>query len=105
MWGYFVGFYFIYNNHTHTVFLQVKAATKKIANAFAISGPFNIQFLVRGNDVLVRALMTVGGNQTLLWIAWCVVPVVPGTEALWQSQLWVSNLPCLVVCGSPVPSL
>ncbi|KAM6348489.1 carbamoyl-phosphate synthase [ammonia], mitochondrial [Alca torda] len=32
---------------------KVKAATKKIANAFAISGPFNIQFLVRGNDVLV----------------------------------------------------
>uniref|UniRef100_A0A8C3JEF9 carbamoyl-phosphate synthase (ammonia) n=1 Tax=Calidris pygmaea TaxID=425635 RepID=A0A8C3JEF9_9CHAR len=32
---------------------KVKMATKKIANAFAISGPFNIQFLVRGNDVLV----------------------------------------------------
>ncbi|NWI87358.1 CPSM synthase, partial [Pitta sordida] len=32
---------------------KVKAATKKIAKAFAISGPFNIQFLVRGNDVLV----------------------------------------------------
>ncbi|XP_064019992.1 carbamoyl-phosphate synthase [ammonia], mitochondrial [Pogoniulus pusillus] len=32
---------------------KVKAATKRIANAFAISGPFNIQFLVRGNDVLV----------------------------------------------------
>ncbi|NXS63689.1 CPSM synthase, partial [Brachypteracias leptosomus] len=32
---------------------KVKAATKKIASAFAISGPFNIQFLVRGNDVLV----------------------------------------------------
>ncbi|KAM6268889.1 carbamoyl-phosphate synthase [ammonia], mitochondrial isoform 2-T3 [Porphyrio hochstetteri] len=32
---------------------KVKAATKKIANAFAISGPFNIQFLVQGNDVLV----------------------------------------------------
>ncbi|XP_006022338.2 carbamoyl-phosphate synthase [ammonia], mitochondrial isoform X1 [Alligator sinensis] len=32
---------------------KVKAATKKIANAFAISGPFNIQFLVRGNNVLV----------------------------------------------------
>ncbi|GAB0191795.1 carbamoyl-phosphate synthase, mitochondrial [Grus japonensis] len=32
---------------------KVKAATKKIANAFVISGPFNIQFLVRGNDVLV----------------------------------------------------
>nr|XP_021142325.1 carbamoyl-phosphate synthase [ammonia], mitochondrial isoform X3 [Columba livia] len=32
---------------------KVKAATKKIAKAFAITGPFNIQFLVRGNDVLV----------------------------------------------------
>ncbi|XP_075463310.1 carbamoyl-phosphate synthase [ammonia], mitochondrial isoform X2 [Ascaphus truei] len=32
---------------------KVKIATKKIANAFAISGPFNVQFLVRGNDVLV----------------------------------------------------
>ncbi|KAE8580498.1 hypothetical protein XENTR_v10024445 [Xenopus tropicalis] len=32
---------------------KVKIATKKIANAFAISGPFNMQFLVRGNDVLV----------------------------------------------------
>ncbi|NWR61681.1 CPSM synthase, partial [Bucorvus abyssinicus] len=32
---------------------KVKAATKKIANALAISGPFNIQFLVRGNNVLV----------------------------------------------------
>ncbi|NWY64837.1 CPSM synthase, partial [Erithacus rubecula] len=32
---------------------KMKAATKKIAKAFAISGPFNIQFLVRGNNVLV----------------------------------------------------
>ncbi|KAM4626770.1 carbamoyl-phosphate synthase [ammonia], mitochondrial [Discoglossus pictus] len=32
---------------------KVKIATKKIANAFAISGPFNVQFLVRGNEVLV----------------------------------------------------
>ncbi|XP_056352515.1 carbamoyl-phosphate synthase [ammonia], mitochondrial [Oenanthe melanoleuca] len=32
---------------------KVKAATKKIAKAFAISGPFNIQFLVQGNKVLV----------------------------------------------------
>ncbi|XP_048809743.1 carbamoyl-phosphate synthase [ammonia], mitochondrial isoform X3 [Lagopus muta] len=31
---------------------KVKSATKKIANAFAISGPFNVQFLVRGNNVL-----------------------------------------------------
>ncbi|KAF2987330.1 hypothetical protein EK904_002367 [Melospiza melodia maxima] len=32
---------------------RVKAATKKIAKAFAISGPFNIQFLVQGSKVLV----------------------------------------------------
>ncbi|NXI78856.1 CPSM synthase, partial [Rhipidura dahli] len=32
---------------------KVKAATIKIAKAFAISGPFNIQFLVQGNNVLV----------------------------------------------------
>ncbi|NWV00271.1 CPSM synthase, partial [Upupa epops] len=32
---------------------KVKVATQKIANALTISGPFNIQFLVRGNDVLV----------------------------------------------------
>ncbi|NXX36073.1 CPSM synthase, partial [Nicator chloris] len=32
---------------------KVKAATEKIAKAFAISGPFNIQFLVRGKNVLV----------------------------------------------------
>uniref|UniRef100_A0A8D0H9D3 Carbamoyl-phosphate synthase [ammonia], mitochondrial n=1 Tax=Sphenodon punctatus TaxID=8508 RepID=A0A8D0H9D3_SPHPU len=32
---------------------KVKNTTRKIANAFAISGPFNVQFLVRGNDVLV----------------------------------------------------
>ncbi|XP_038604749.1 carbamoyl-phosphate synthase [ammonia], mitochondrial [Tachyglossus aculeatus] len=32
---------------------KVKIATRKIAKAFAISGPFNVQFLVRGNEVLV----------------------------------------------------
>uniref|UniRef100_UPI002540CBA2 carbamoyl-phosphate synthase [ammonia], mitochondrial n=1 Tax=Euleptes europaea TaxID=460621 RepID=UPI002540CBA2 len=32
---------------------KVKIATRKIAKAFAISGPFNVQFLIRGNDVLV----------------------------------------------------
>ncbi|EMP24290.1 Carbamoyl-phosphate synthase [ammonia], partial [Chelonia mydas] len=32
---------------------KVKIITKKIARAFSISGPFNVQFLVRGNDVLV----------------------------------------------------
>lgn len=39
----------------------MKAATKKIAKAFAISGPFNIQFLVQGNNVLVRAVVSVAG--------------------------------------------
>ncbi|XP_060733101.1 carbamoyl-phosphate synthase [ammonia], mitochondrial [Tachysurus vachellii] len=32
---------------------KVKNATRKIAKAFEISGPFNIQFLVKGNDVMV----------------------------------------------------
>lgn len=32
---------------------QVKSATHKIAQAFEISGPFNTQFLVKGNDVMV----------------------------------------------------
>ncbi|XP_060945181.1 carbamoyl-phosphate synthase [ammonia], mitochondrial isoform X2 [Limanda limanda] len=32
---------------------KVKSATRKIAQAFEISGPFNTQFLVKGNDVMV----------------------------------------------------
>ncbi|KAJ8282992.1 hypothetical protein COCON_G00055110 [Conger conger] len=32
---------------------KVKNATRKIAKAFEISGPFNTQFLVKGNDVMV----------------------------------------------------
>ncbi|XP_042302928.1 carbamoyl-phosphate synthase [ammonia], mitochondrial isoform X1 [Sceloporus undulatus] len=32
---------------------KVKIATRKIGDAFNISGPFNVQFLVRGNEVLV----------------------------------------------------
>ncbi|KAL4616618.1 carbamoyl-phosphate synthase ammonia, mitochondrial isoform X1 [Arapaima gigas] len=32
---------------------KVKTATRKIANAFQISGPFNTQFLVKGSDVMV----------------------------------------------------
>ncbi|KAL3056546.1 hypothetical protein OYC64_019100 [Pagothenia borchgrevinki] len=32
---------------------KVKFATQKIAQAFEISGPFNTQFLVKGNDVMV----------------------------------------------------
>lgn len=38
--------------------LKVKIATRKIAQAFEISGPFNTQFLVKGNDVMV-------GNMSL----------------------------------------
>ncbi|XP_029968406.1 carbamoyl-phosphate synthase [ammonia], mitochondrial [Salarias fasciatus] len=32
---------------------KVKIATRRIAHAFEISGPFNTQFLVKGNDVMV----------------------------------------------------
>ncbi|XP_048390724.1 carbamoyl-phosphate synthase [ammonia], mitochondrial isoform X1 [Stegostoma tigrinum] len=32
---------------------KVKIATRKISRAFEISGPFNVQFLVKGNDVMV----------------------------------------------------
>ncbi|XP_015235429.1 PREDICTED: carbamoyl-phosphate synthase [ammonia], mitochondrial [Cyprinodon variegatus] len=32
---------------------KVKLATRKIAQAFEISGPFNTQFLIKGNDVMV----------------------------------------------------
>lgn len=35
---------------------QVKIATRKIAQAFEISGPFNTQFLVKGNDVMVGSI-------------------------------------------------
>lgn len=34
-------------------FIKVKIAARKIAQAFEISGPFNTQFLVKGNDVMV----------------------------------------------------
>lgn len=33
--------------------IKVKIAARKIAQAFEISGPFNTQFLVKGNDVMV----------------------------------------------------
>lgn len=36
--------------------LKVKIATRKIAQAFEISGPFNTQFLVKGNDVMVGVI-------------------------------------------------
>lgn len=34
-------------------FIKIKIAARKIAQAFEISGPFNTQFLVKGNDVMV----------------------------------------------------
>jgi len=37
----------------------VKTATQKIAKTFEISGPFNTQFLVKGNDVMVSYWFTV----------------------------------------------
>ncbi|GCB61260.1 hypothetical protein scyTo_0009304 [Scyliorhinus torazame] len=36
---------------------KVKIATRKISRAFEISGPFNVQFLVKGNDVMVSNLL------------------------------------------------
>uniref|UniRef100_A0A669AYE7 carbamoyl-phosphate synthase (ammonia) n=1 Tax=Oreochromis niloticus TaxID=8128 RepID=A0A669AYE7_ORENI len=38
---------------------KVKIATRKIAHAFEISGPFNTQFLVKGNDVMVGISLSV----------------------------------------------
>uniref|UniRef100_A0A8C9FX14 carbamoyl-phosphate synthase (ammonia) n=1 Tax=Pavo cristatus TaxID=9049 RepID=A0A8C9FX14_PAVCR len=52
---------------------KVKSATKKIANAFAISGPFNVQFLVRGNDVLVSALVTAKESCTLFCASYLAI--------------------------------
>lgn len=37
----------------------MKSATQKIAKTFEISGPFNTQFLVKGNDVMVSYWFTV----------------------------------------------
>jgi hypothetical protein len=54
----------------------VKDATRKIAKAFAISGPFNVQFLVKGNDVLVRNTNVLGGLCHLVrlcWSCWAVL--------------------------------
>ena len=36
--------------------LQIKEATRKIASKFEITGPFNIQFLVKDGDVQVSGL-------------------------------------------------
>ena len=33
---------------------QIREATRKIAKKFNITGPMNMQFLVKDNDVLVR---------------------------------------------------
>ena len=39
-----------------TPVLQVRDVTAKIAQRFQISGPFNIQFLAKDNDIKVRQL-------------------------------------------------
>lgn len=103
LWDIIICFMYIYAHIFIYVFLQVKAATKKIAMAFAITGPFNIQFLVRGNDVLVRTLLIVGGIQALLWVVRCMASAVSAVKTRWQQPQCVSNLPCLIMCGSPVP--
>ena len=36
----------------------MKEATRKIAERFNISGPFNTQFLAKNNDIMVRPLIT-----------------------------------------------
>lgn len=39
-----------------TVCFQVKEATRKIAEKFNISGPFNTQFLAKNNDIMVSII-------------------------------------------------
>ena len=49
---------------------QVKTATRKIAREFQISGPFNTQFLVKGNDVMVSDISQciTAANIVQFWI-------------------------------------
>lgn len=46
-------------------FFQVKTAVRKIAQEFEISGPFNTQFLVKGNDVMVGSVLLYSAIETL----------------------------------------
>lgn len=76
----------------------MKAATKKIAKAFAISGPFNIQFLVQGKNVLVRAAVSVAesalpclhteGGESLL------------TVSVSFASLWAALLPKMITLNT-----
>lgn len=52
----------------------MKDATRKIAKAFAISGPFNVQFLVKGNDVLVRNAEVPERTPSCVRLCWFVPP-------------------------------
>ena len=52
----------IFDSVVHTelilflVYFKVKEVTKKIAKRFEISGPLNIQFLAKGDDIMVCKL-------------------------------------------------
>lgn len=74
----------------------MKDATWKIAKAFAISGPFNVQFLVKGNEVLVRNAKVFRGHHCCVMSCWFV--------SLWYSSLWTppqsSWDPCSSLCLS-----
>ncbi|XP_026563532.1 carbamoyl-phosphate synthase [ammonia], mitochondrial [Pseudonaja textilis] len=75
---------------------KVKIATRKIADAFAISGPFNIQFLIRGNDVLViecnlRASRSIPFISKSLGLDFIDV----ATKVMTQEQIHESSLPAL----------
>ncbi|KAG8124662.1 hypothetical protein E2320_019915, partial [Naja naja] len=75
---------------------KVKIATRKIADAFAISGPFNIQFLIRGNDVLViecnlRASRSIPFISKSLGLDFIDV----ATKVMTREQIHESSLPAL----------
>ncbi|ETE63907.1 hypothetical protein L345_10326, partial [Ophiophagus hannah] len=75
---------------------KVKIATRKIADAFAISGPFNIQFLIRGNDVLViecnlRASRSIPFISKSLGLDF----IDMATKVMTQEQIHESSLPAL----------
>ncbi|KAK9410921.1 carbamoyl-phosphate synthase [Crotalus adamanteus] len=75
---------------------KVKIATRKIADAFAISGPFNIQFLIRGNDVLViecnlRASRSIPFISKSLGLDFIDV----ATKVMTGEQIHESSLPAL----------
>lgn len=74
----------------------MKDATWKIAKAFAISGPFNVQFLVKGNEVLVRNAKVFERTPLLCYVMLVCVPLVlfsvnTATEQLRPLQLVVTE--------------